>query len=114
MGMNANTQIWLGFREDSQGEPFNVISRLPAWFCKGLEKRGWVEFSGFEFRMFKHADDLIGFGIELLDRGWRDGPVTLDLMALAKKVQEVIPSVENNLKLLGITDKPCVWLATNL
>ncbi|MBI4158179.1 MAG: hypothetical protein HY505_00960 [Candidatus Yanofskybacteria bacterium] len=112
--MDANTQIWLGFRADGQGELVDVLAKLPEELYDELQVRDEVVMNGLRFKMFKHADDPVGFGIELLDQGWRDGPTVVDLPALVKRIQNMMPSVVYTLKTIGITNEPHVWLATNL
>jgi len=114
MGMDANTQIWFGFRVDDRGELSNVLANLPEELYDELQERDEIEMNGLEFRIFRHADDPVGFGIELLDQGWRDGPTVVDLPALVKKVQEMMPQVIHTLKTVGITNEPHVWLGTHL
>ena len=114
MGMDANTQIWLGFKENFYGDLGGILALLPDHLYNELQEYGIIEIGGLKFRTLNHADELVGFGVELLDRGWRDGPFKVDLTVMAKKVQEMMPSVVNTLKTVGITNEPNVWLSTNL
>lgn len=114
MGLDANTQIWVGFKENPHGDLGGIIALLPDHLYNELREYGVIEISGLEFRMFNHADEPIGFGVELLDQGWRNGPTKVDLAAMAKKVREMMPRVIETLKTVGITNEPNVWLATNL
>lgn|SRR3989338_7404602 len=114
MGMDANTQIWLGFRENPHGDLDGIFALLPSELYIELLEYGEIEVNDLEFRVFKHDDEPVGFGIELLDQGWREGPIEVDLADLAKDVRKMMPKVIRTLKTVGITNKPQVWLATNL
>lgn len=114
MGIDANTQIWLGFRENPHGDLGGIIALLPDHLHNELREYGVIEVNGLEFRIFNHADEPVGFGVELLDQGWRNGPTKVDLTAMAKKVEEMTARVVQALKKVGITNEPTVWLATNL
>ena len=114
MGVDASTQIWLGFKVNYRRELISLLGELPEELYDELQEQGEIEMNGLKFRIFKHAYDPVGFGIELLDQGWRDGPTVFDLTALTKKVQEMTPRVVQTLKTVGITNEPNVWLATNL
>ena len=114
MGVDASTQIWLGFKVNYRRELISLLGELPEELYDELQEQGEIEMNGLKFRIFKHAYDPVGFGIELLDQGWRDVPTVFDLTALTKKVQEMTPRVVQTLKTVGITNEPNVWLATNL
>ncbi|OGN22709.1 MAG: hypothetical protein A2918_01155 [Candidatus Yanofskybacteria bacterium RIFCSPLOWO2_01_FULL_42_49] len=111
MGLDANTVIWIGVQ---MGEATNPLENAPDEIYDRLEDKGEIQVAGLDFRKFYHADEPVGFGVELLDRGWRDGSKELDLVALNRKVQELMPRIKTAFSVLKITVEPKVWLGTHL
>ena len=111
MGLDANTHIWLGVQ---MGDSLDPLGSAPDDLHDRIADEGEIQVAGLTFRKFYHAEEPIGFGVELLDRGWREGSMELDLDAMDKKVQEMMPRVKTAFSVLQITVEPKVWLATDL
>lgn len=114
MGLNVNTQIWLGVKVEDRNELGELLQDLSEEVYQQLQDYDEIKFVDLKFRRFNHAEEPVGFGIELLDQSWRDGPKELNLSVLARKVQELMPKVKSAFMALGIKAEPKVWLATNL
>ena len=111
MGLDANTHIWLGVQ---MGNSLDPLGRAPDDLYDRIEDKGEIQVAGLIFRKFYHADKVVGFGIELLDHGWREGSMELDLIAMNNHVQHIMPRVRTAFSVLQITVEPKVWLATDL
>lgn len=111
MGLDADTVIWLGVGEKELDE---VISGLLDEMCDELEDRGQIQIAGLTFRKFYHAEETVGFGVELLNHSWRDGDVNFDLASLFKKVQDLMPKAVKVFEAMNIKVEPKVWLGTHL
>ena len=114
MGLNANTHIWFGVRMGTDKYPQNPLWRVPGELYDRLEDKGEIQVVGLIFRKFYNADESVGFGVELIDHGWREGSMELDLNALSRKVQKLMPRVKTAFSVLQIPFEPKVWLATSL
>lgn len=115
MGLDANSVIWLGVQlNPGLSELPNPLENAPDDMYDRLEDKGEIQVAGLTFRKFYHADEPVGFGVELLDRGWREGSMELDLIVLNQKVQKLMPRVQTAFSVLKITVEPKVWLGTHL
>lgn len=115
MGFDANSVIWLGVQLNmGLSELPNPLENVPDEMYDRLEDKGEIQVAGLTFRKFYHADEPVGFGVELLDRGWRKGSTELDLVALNQKVQQLMPRFQVAFSVLKITIEPKVWLGTHL
>jgi len=114
VGLYANTQIWLGAKVSDRRELGELLRDLSEEVYQQLEDCDEINFVDLKFRRFNHAEEPVGFGIELLDQGWREGPQELNLSSLAEKVQELMPKIKSAFIALGIKAEPKIWIATNL
>ena len=114
MGLVANTHIWLGIQMGTVQGSLNPFWGVPEELYDRLEDKGEIQVVGLIFRKFYHADEPIGFGVELLDHGWREGSIEMDLAAMNKHVQHIMPRVKTAFSVLQITVEPKVWLAADL
>ena len=118
MGLDANTVIWLGvlirMGDTISGQATNPLDNAPDEIYDQLEDEGEIQVAGLNFRKFYHADEPVGFGVELLNRGWRDDSKELNLVAINQEVQALIPRVREAFSVLKITVEPKVWLGTHL
>lgn len=113
MGFDANTQIWLGVKAGPDGLN-EVLRNVPDSIYDELEDNGETKLEGLKFRLFRHADEPMGFGVELLDHGWRNSAIEVNLSSLSQEVNEMRPKVKKVFVQLGITVEPKLWLATHL
>lgn len=114
MGTNANTQIWLGVEVENWQDIKELLIGFAEESYDRLLDGEDVEVEGLKFRVFKQAEEPVGFGILLLDRSWRDGPVGINPAAFAKSIEEKVPQVKRAFVARGIMAEPQVWLATTL
>jgi len=111
MGLDANSVIWLGVNEDSVSE---ALGNLPDEMRDALDNVGEIELEGLTFREFHHADEPVGFGVEILDHGWRTGTINFNPSDLTQRVQDLMPKVTKAFQAMNINAEPKVWLGTHL
>ena len=117
MGLDANTVIWLGVKvgsRDELGDLLREFAEEESEKYEHLMAEGEVNFFGSKLKIFKHADEPIGLGIELVDRGWRESPVELDLSNLSSQIPILTSRIRFLFANMKITAEPKVWLATVL
>lgn len=114
MGGDARTVMWLGVSVKDEDDLEKLLEDVPEYMYDQLRSEDKVSVENVFLSVIKFPDsgDPIGFGMELINRGWRDGTMEFDIDAMAQLVRTRTPWLEAVFKRTNIDAKVKVCLAS--